>query len=1623
MEQDRDSSEYLGGASLYFGFEQQQNALNSNTLAYLAYTDQNAQYGVRTTQIQNDLSTNAALINSYNFPGGAAGSLQTDSFDLTGYSGSDRPTLYFNYWLDTQAHPGSNVTTDVNNPFRDAARVYISADNGATWNLVVTNNEQLSGGNPSVTTQQAELPGFLSHLSDAGLNSANPRSRDQQIRQEMFDTGEWRQARVDLSDYANKANLKLRFDFSTAGAFDSFSAQANGLPSAINTGFGETTHTQRSVRSYDNAYEGFYIDDIIVGFSERGEMVTNATVNTVLSDLNTGRTQNPPGAGAYFDNLSGEYQLELRRAGEFAALSDQGPIAISTTYDTNDEHITQPNLGLTQCDDFETTLTLCATRLPALTLLFPYSIAPGVSSWVSNSVTNPYTGARSAQAKPIADGEFSVTQLPLTALTAGSISFTYAVESEQDADGLRFLIDGTPQKMASRGPEASLPVDQTLASGVIPYQTVTFFFGPGDHTFTWVYSKDDAGAFGRDTAWVDNIVVLQGASGLPGDQNILRPQGQVIINSNTITSSSNFGINVEAAPRTESNSLPHPGALINFPQLNADKFVPGVVIQNNIVVATSAAGGIRFAGDASTTNNAAVPYGRIINNTIYGSGVGTSAIVVTNNAAPAILNNVISSFATGINVSGGSTATVIDSTAYHATGANIPISPGATPLTSPTSPFRNAAGGNFYPADGAVIVDSSLALLPDRFNFGNFKNPLGIPLSNVQAPDRDVYGQLRVDSIENPIGGGSEIFKDRGAVDKADSEQPYAKLLTPIDNDPANLDGDPTDTVVHYRDLFLEEFSILLGDGPGPNSPFQGTGVDASTVDVVSEVSNPLDPDATVSQRAVRITRNGELLVEDLDYRLGYNANNDVLLLTPLSSLWESNSVYVISLDNTQIKDNAGNPLRENQLNSTTQFTIILGDFGFDYGDAPDVSYRTITTSNGARHVLVPDNPNTTTIHESIHLGSRVDGDADGQPNVAAAGDDRDQSINITGTPGLTTTPLAPYTVALVAPSAVMDPSSIVLSDGTNTQTYVLSTTDPGPGVTWINLTGLATAGDLGDALVVAIQQDLDTGNLAGFTPRRLGTDRLSLGGVPQLSVTTSGSSGLTSLNPMAGAAVQYQLSLTPRFELEIGLNGAGFANVTDGQTFTYQDGLHSPQTFTFELASRLTAPINYWATTLDVANRNAFPAVGGFNIRIEDEELTVTAITLGGGNTATFTVTRGVNLTNAAAHPLNALTHTSDLPLNAVLFQDDSTPAEVGAVMVTAIQRVLPETSVSFTAPNIVVIDSTATNATLVASASSLTQRGPAAVGTNFVRGGSQFTIDDGVHLATTFEFVAPTTSTLSADIDANVTALVVADRSAFPSTFPFSILIDSEQLTVTNVAPVVMSSAGTFTVTRVPAMAAAHLANATVSNVALPGNVAIPISVTSSIDTIAAAMIAAIQPQIDNVKLSGIAPTYLGNGLVQIGARADHSVAVTGGTPGLVLTDQLPVRVQTVGAALAIQVPRTQTILTPANGTAGLRDGDKFTINDGYNFPVTFEFEKIPSFVVTFGNRTISITDNPNQATVNEPHSCCDRHRNRQRCPPAFGTSRPRSRPAVKFKSTGRTPVWWLRPSWAAGSASRRW
>ena len=193
-------------------------------------------------------------------PEDVQGSIITRPFSLLGYSPDDQPTLYFNYLLDGDA--AANI---------DFASVSIVEGNGTPQPLVV---------------------------KGAGLINSTPGT-----------TPTWRQARVDLAEYANKEDLRLLFSFDSAD-------------------------------STASSFEGLLIDDIIIGFAERGEMVSYAYNDPSF-------TINPDSETT--DALTGPYQLEIRPSSDPG--ESQRPIAgrpnseqLTKTWDTNERFAQQTSL-------------------------------------------------------------------------------------------------------------------------------------------------------------------------------------------------------------------------------------------------------------------------------------------------------------------------------------------------------------------------------------------------------------------------------------------------------------------------------------------------------------------------------------------------------------------------------------------------------------------------------------------------------------------------------------------------------------------------------------------------------------------------------------------------------------------------------------------------------------------------------------------------------------------------------------------------------------------------------------------------------------------------------------------------------------------------------------------------------------------------------------------------------------------------------------------------------------------------------------------------------------------------------------------------------------------------------
>ena len=229
-------------------------------------------------------SASPSVYDTINVPGGAYGSLTTSTFSLANYSTGDDPTLYFDYYL--AAAMANGVT--------DSYRVYIS-NNGANWTELATDN--LAVSNPATTPPTVgELPSYISAEGGTYLGE----KANQNMQPLWTNTGYWRQARVDLGDFAGESNLQLMFSFSAAGSM--------GVGDTKTTG--STIYTVPGNQLYDGDY--FAVDN--TSFTFNLGTLFDSTDGADIADGSTFTVYNP--------NHTASQVFEFTKSGEAAAAGD-----------------------------------------------------------------------------------------------------------------------------------------------------------------------------------------------------------------------------------------------------------------------------------------------------------------------------------------------------------------------------------------------------------------------------------------------------------------------------------------------------------------------------------------------------------------------------------------------------------------------------------------------------------------------------------------------------------------------------------------------------------------------------------------------------------------------------------------------------------------------------------------------------------------------------------------------------------------------------------------------------------------------------------------------------------------------------------------------------------------------------------------------------------------------------------------------------------------------------------------------------------------------------------------------------------------------------------------------------
>ncbi|KAA1258524.1 Matrixin [Rubripirellula obstinata] len=692
-------------------------------------------------------------------------------------------------------------------------------------------------------------------------------------------------------------------------------------PELNETGFGNSLADSLRTsgrRASNNTSEGFYLDDLIIGFAERGELVHDATPGNQLSlnplheqEINIGgRVTDLPDQGAF--------QLEVRLSVDTVAPIGGTDSERIRNFDTNDI------IGRGLSFDFVRTNGADISDGAVITL----SDGNDIARFEFDNLDDGVGSGVATGAIPVSFTS-DMTSIEIATVVRDAINSPAA---QSILDITAFSPDGS----TTTGVGTS---DTFLLSGLVSSDlTGGLDFAPAIPTlFSFVFGTE-----------------FENAGTATGDENRFRDQGQIIIENTFISSSSSFGIestferaNQADTPLDIGATQPLPGATRAFPTPNPQNLVPGPVLRNNVLF-NNTGGGIRVSGDTSNGNlPAAAPFVRVINNTIVDNGFG---IAISTGAAPTLLNNAVVGNTVGIFADNSVNAAEIFNTLYGDNGTNVfGVGLGGVPqIAGGDQVFVDRTGDNFYPSIGSQLIDNGNAAQGDRLGLRTLRGSLGIAESPILAPATDITGFTRADDGDPATGGGvgSSVFIDIGAFDRVDRVGPSARLITPLDNDALGADQDGLPTIVQLSSGTLDEFVIRLED-------IRGAGID----------------DSTVGPDRITVTQDGRVLASGVDYTFAYSATDNTIILTPTSGIWTPGSAYEITLSN---RDRTGLQLQSgDQIDDGETFSIIDNDgteveFEFDGG----LAFRFNDVANDGDIIRFTSGP-------TIQIEFDIDGDLD----------------------------------------------------------------------------------------------------------------------------------------------------------------------------------------------------------------------------------------------------------------------------------------------------------------------------------------------------------------------------------------------------------------------------------------------------------------------------------------------------------------------------------------------------------------------------------------------------------------------------------------------------------------------
>ncbi len=286
-------------------------------------------------------------------------------------------------------------------------------------------------------------------------------------------------------------------------------------------------------------------------------------------------------------------------------------------------------------------------------------------------------------------------------------------------------------------------------------------------------------------------------------------------------------------------------------------------------------------------------------------------------------------------------------------------------------------------------------------------DPDATEVKSLQEPDLTPNGiDIRLDSTEDRFGTLADDFlcTEPGLLTnirfwgswlediKPDFTTPegffYIHILS---DDPVGAGGsDPDNTFskpdefldwgfVAFPDQFVEQLAAVVDDGEWFWDPVTGTLVPQGDRQVW-QYDIAIPPDLAFLQAGTAADPTVYWLeIEYMgaaDYQFGWKTrdvadghyNSDAVFGTVDGEVWEW----------SELKYPPGHPSAGQSIDLAFGLSFLEAEL--DWGDAPDPAYPTLSTSEGAFHVIEP----------GFHLGQTIDVDADGQPTAGADGDDTD---------------------------------------------------------------------------------------------------------------------------------------------------------------------------------------------------------------------------------------------------------------------------------------------------------------------------------------------------------------------------------------------------------------------------------------------------------------------------------------------------------------------------------------------------------------------------------------------------------------------------------------------------------